>query len=1011
MNSVLNNSDLYYRLRNLGMSGGMIHFGSHPDDEDEGLLVYVARKIGGRAVYWSATRGEGGQNRIGSYQREALGIYRTWESDSARAVDGGECLYGPFIDFGYCKNADEPLENWGREQLIKQVVRAIRLVQPQVIVGRWQGIADDFHGHHQAVGLAICEAFAAAGDPNKFPELSQVGLAPWQPQKFYLSTNNTGGDQSVGGAINCFGFYNPDYERDGILRLNTGEYDPIAGTTYQERAWLATNNHRTQGFGLAPNPGDFYYYFILQQSLVAVPARENDLYDGLDPTLTGLVDYPGEGSPFLREKLAAIKALVQDAIAQFNPQNVKLVAESLIAGLKILRETRANLATAKLAPQAEKAIDYSLARKETEFEDVIAQVLGLRLECLSDDAHVIPGQQFRLHSRLWNYREVPIGEVTFKYHLPQGWTQQEIDGEVKSVVGLAFSSHSEVTVAQQATLTTPYWLEQTPERYTYTWPNNEADSRPFALPLISAQCQVNLGETTITLRQGAFLREAFTGGYRELDVKVIPPISVQPVQSRKMLSVQSLAQTFVLTVVVQSQTEHGSIEGTLRTEAPPDWQVEPQRIAIVLDKAKDTKTLQFTVTVPANKPAGDYTIRYVINVGERDYDVALAPVRMGYPGLPGVPNESNCIRETFILSPSSVTVRLLDIKFASGLKYAYVKGAAEEVVEALADYGIAFHLISDEEMGYLDLTQFDAVVVGPNAYLVRDELKKNAERFLKYVEQGGTLIVQYHNYSYEGKGYTPYPIHYNQPHDRVTNEDNPSPEILIPDHYLMNNPNPITTNDFLGWVQDVGMYFFREWDKRYQPIVACHDPGEPPQKGGMLITEYGEGTYLYTGYTFFRQLPAGTPGAFRLIANILSIPASRLQMRAKLLKTFALFSLMSDEELLTVARMISGRYYPTGEYLIRTGDESREMYIVVEGEFEIIEEKAGSEKVIEVAQAGEILGEIGMVGNIKRTLSARAKVDSRVLVIEKQRFRSLIYQYPIIAEHIMQILVSEGNLL
>src|SRR5512139_726937 len=195
-------SQLIYRLMGLGMAGAVLHLGAHPDDEDIGLLAYLSHKYGVRTVYWSATRGEGGQNRIGPYRDEALGIYRTWESLAAREIDGGECLFGPFFDFGYSKNAEETLARWGHSALIREIVRAIRFVQPHVIVSRWTGTPGDFHVQHQAVAQAALQAFEAAGDPNQFPELKAQGLAAWQPLKFYHSTDNSGGDLTVGGALN-----------------------------------------------------------------------------------------------------------------------------------------------------------------------------------------------------------------------------------------------------------------------------------------------------------------------------------------------------------------------------------------------------------------------------------------------------------------------------------------------------------------------------------------------------------------------------------------------------------------------------------------------------------------------------------------------------------------------------------------------------------------------------------------------------------------------------------------
>ena len=245
------------------MAGAVLCVAAHPDDEDAGIVAYLARGLGIRTVCWSATRGEGGQNRIGPERDEALGILRTWESLTARTVDGGEALYGPFIDFGYCKRGEDALERWGRDAVVAEFVRAVRLTQPSVVLSRWSGAESDGHGHHQAIGMAVPEAFAAAGDPTAYPDL---GVPPWRPLKLYHSL---AGDWQPG-ETTAFGAPNADYDRAGFLRVDTDVYDPIAGRTYQEMAALAWNSHRSQAMGFVPDRGPFSSYYRLIRSLVAV---------------------------------------------------------------------------------------------------------------------------------------------------------------------------------------------------------------------------------------------------------------------------------------------------------------------------------------------------------------------------------------------------------------------------------------------------------------------------------------------------------------------------------------------------------------------------------------------------------------------------------------------------------------------------------------------------------------------------------------------------------------------
>ncbi len=1019
------NAQLVYRLMGLGMACTVLHIGAHPDDEDTGMLAYLARKFGGRAVYWSATRGEGGQNRIGPYREQALGVYRTWESLAARAVDGGECLFGPFYDFGYSKNGEEALAKWGRRTVIREVVRAIRLIQPHIVVSRWTGTPRDLHGHHQAIGQATLEAFEAAGDPAQFPELRAQGLAAWCPLKLYHSTR---GDWNPG-EEGAFGRIDPALERDGVLRINTGEFDPIRGRTYQEQAWMALNKHQTQGIGMAPAPGDYFYYYSLHKSLVPVPDRESSFFDGLDPSLAGLADYPGNGSPSLREKLLAIKAQANEALRRFRADDPLEAATLLLESLSALRETGANLAEENLNGKARQALALYLARKIVDFEEVAAQCLGIELECLSERSRLIPGQRFRMAVRLWNHRRVRIDHARFTPRLPEGWEARSLEPEDADHGKLSeqWAAAFEVIAPEMADLTCPYWLVKPREGYVYHWPAGEPCSRPFGAAQVQVECEVAIGPHRIILPKAVVHREAFPGGFRELPLAVIPPISLHPETTQAFLQAKKtkrqavcstrelekllafLEESFTdqpleLQVVARNNSDR-AVEGNLALEVPPGWKVTPERVQLSLAEAGGAQTVRFTVTVPANTPEGHYPLRYKVRYGQRDYAVVLTPVRMGAPGLAALTDGSCCLKEEFIITPSQVMVHLIAAQFAPGLRYAYIQGAKEELLEALKPFGIAFHLITDAEMGYLDLSTFEAVVVGPNAYLLREELRKNAARFLEYVKQGGTLIVQYQGYGYQHQGFTPYPFRYSQPHDRVTHEDAPV-KLLAPDHLLFCLPNAIGAADFEGWIHDRGLYFFGEWDKRYKPLLSCCDPGEEPHQGGLLECQYGRGTFLYTGYSFFRQLPAAVPGAFRLFANILALPTARIVERIEFIKQTPLFSTLTDEQLNAVVQIMTERWEENGVTICRQGEVGHELYIVYRGELEIIKESNGQEQIVARAQAGDCLGELALMGNVTHTASLRARGDVHLLVIEDTHFQALVHQHPEVAIQMMKFLAS-----
>jgi LmbE family N-acetylglucosaminyl deacetylase len=997
--------ELIYRLRGLSMGGTVLHIGAHPDDEDVGLIAYLAHKYGVRIVYWSATRGESGQNRIGPDKQESLGIYRTWESLSVRSVDGGEALFGPFYDFGFSKSGEETLAKWGgQETVIREIVRAIRWVQPQIMISRWTGRTSDGHGHHQAVGAVTLEAFEAAGDPNRFPELEEQGLVAWQPRKLYYST---GGDWQPGEGEGAFGAFNREFERDGFVHINTGELDPISNRTYQEQAWIGFNNHKTQAMGFIPDKGPFYYYYLLSKSLVPVSKRESSLYDGLDNSLSGLADYPGQASFSLRKNLNAIQIEAETAFNKYRAEDAMGAVEPLLEGLSLLREVWDSLDDDDALGQgAKQALVMYLERKIQDFEEVTVECMGLDLECLSEHARITPGEKFRVTARLWNHREIPIDNVDLSFLAPIEWEIQPLASEKLGESAISQEIDYDFVVSEAAELTCPYWLTEPRGLYRYHWPESISIGQPFDPPLVELECELTFGGHQITLKKPAIFREAFPGGYRELYLAVVPPISVLPNGNQEFLQVRDSEQQIALQIVARSNMENTRVEGKLKLEVPQGWQVEPAKIQLALGDVVDSMTVRFMVTIPKDTPEGVYPLQYVVECGGRDYGVVLNAVRMGAPGLPRLPDEATCIKEQIVTTPALGNVHLIDVKFFPGLKYAYVKGADEDILNALSRFGLDFHLITDKEMGYLDLEQFDAIVIGPNAYLVRDELRKNAPRLPKYVGQGGTLIVQYQGYGYQREEFVPYPFSFNQPHDRVTSVDAPV-TILEPEHHLFNQPNAISLADFDGWVHDRGLYFFGEWDKRYQPFLACNDLDEEPKKGGLLLTSYGRGTFVYTGYSFFRQLPAGVPGAFRLFANLLAVPAALVLERARFLEKVPLFVFMNEEQRQAVARIMSERWDDDGVYLCHQGDEGDEMYIIVQGEVEIIKETGEKPQIIYLSKKGEAVGEMKVLSRSPRSAAMRCKGDVHLLVIEGTHFRALMHKYPDMSDQVIQTLVHK----
>jgi LmbE family N-acetylglucosaminyl deacetylase len=999
--STLSIDRLAYRVKGLKMVASVLHIGAHPDDEDIGLLSYLSHKYGVRTVYWSATRGEGGQNRVGAYTGEALGIYRTWETLAARSNDGGEALFGPFFDFGYCKSSIDAFSKWGRETIVREMVRAIRQVKPMIVVGRWLGAPSDLHGHHQAVGEALYDAFDADGKPDKFPELTSVGLHPWQPAKFYLSTDNTGGDYSAGAALNLFGRRNPELEQNGALRINTGEYDPISGMTYQKMAWLGYNNHKTQALGMAPAPGDFYYYFTLHKSHVPVPTRESEFFDGFDPTLAGLAERLPESGAALRDQLRMAVRAVDEAVAALGAADPRAAGISLLQGLTVLREAIRSEHESGTNSMYRQAVLLSLDERCRDFEDVASQCLGLELEGISTKSRITPDTRISVQMRLWNHRGIALDLLNFDLGVPKDW---RVEKSSEAATPTELMLDCQVTAERTAAFSVPYWLRSARNRFVYTWPDDATAGRPFNEPELQASCRIAVDGTVLTLRRPVMQRQAFPGGYREFPVAVVPTIALQPqlIQEFRPVSQQSQTIEMLVTTVNNAETP---IVGSLRLDGPAGWTIQPKCIAIALAKPGDSVNGRFEVELPAGIQEGTYILRCNCRIDDQEFSYVVTPVRMGALGMPGPPTASNCIKEANIISPAEIKVSVIRTAWASAQNCAYVSGVKEEIRETLRRFDVSFRELSDDDLAYSDLQSYDVIVVGPNAYLLREGLRNNAKRLLDYVHSGGTLIVQYQGYGYQNGQFAPFPFRYNQPHDRITNETS-KVTISDPDHLVFSFPNKIAEADFDGWVYDRGMYFFGDWDKRYRSLMECADSGEEPKGGGLLNCQFGRGHFIYVAYSFFRQLPAGVPGAFRLFANLLALPSARLHERAEFLKQLDLFAACEEEQLIAAARLMSEAWYADGTVICQANDVGTELYLIYNGVVDVIKTDGGVKKIVASLERGACVGEMAVIGNVPRTATLVARGDVELLVIRGDQFKDLLKANSLMAISLLETLVK-----
>ncbi len=807
-------------LEELNNVGSVMMIAAHPDDENTALLAYLARGRHVRTAYLSLTRGEGGQNLIGSEQSDQLGIIRTEELLAARRIDGAEQYFTRAIDFGFTKTADETLgTKWPREKVLGDVVWAIRRFRPDVVILRFTGTPRDGHGQHQASAILGKEAFTAAADPNRFPEQLKY-VKTWQALR--LMTN--------------LAAFSPEQQKEvekipDKLAVDIGAYSPELGYSYSEIAGMSRSQHRSQAMGSAERKGAVINYFVTDRGDKAT----KDILENINLGWARM-----EGG-------AEVTTLLNQANGAFVPAH----PEALLPILSKVRPVMASVAAASKSPIAEARL--------AELDEAIALAAGVTVEALSDKPAVTPGGTFKV--TLTALARNP-GQVTLRGVKLSGMEGVPTPTIASAVLTLNKPIEYPVNVNVPGTqpYSQPYWLELPKDSATYSVPNPEEIGNPENAPVLSAEFRLQVGGSEIVLKRPVE-RRYVDNLYGELKrpLAIVPPVSVG---FGGIALVFADSKSRQVEIPVRANT--GKASGEVRLEAPAGWRVEPASQHFDLAGADEQTVTTFNIAPPTGESMG--TLRAVATVGDRI--IASSTRVIDYPHIP--------VQTLFPASEARI-VRS-DIKTLAH-SVGYITGAGDEVPEALRQMGSEVTLLSAEDLGHGDLSKYDAIVAGVRAYNLRADLRLNYQRLFKYVEDGGTFVVQYN--VPEGGAATnaqppessilahvgPYPIKTGR--DRVTVEEAP---VTFPDpnHPLLHSPNEITARDFEGWVQERGLNFASEWDPRYQSVLESHDPGEQPLPGGELFLRYGKGAYIFSSYVWFRELPAGVPGAYRLFANMLS---------------------------------------------------------------------------------------------------------------------------------------------
>lgn len=840
-------------LKRLQTTASAMHTGAHPDDEDSGLLAYLARKEEARTVYLALNRGEGGQNVIGSDLFENLGVIRSEELLQARRLDGGQQMFTSVMDYGFSKTRAEATRIWGEQLVLGDMVRAIRKFRPLVVIARFTGTPADGHGHHQMSGYLTPIAFKAAADPNQFPEQISEGLQPWQAKKLYVSQSFSSNAQNA-----------------PTLTLNTGEYNSLTGRSFYEIAAEGRSQHKTQEMGSLELRGKMTSGVRLLDSKVEKVEKESSVFDGIDVSIKGIAAIANDDNGELKKNLAALQSTAKKALDEYQPYEPEKLIPRLVEGYKL----------AKAAERSARNPDSKRLcfEKQTEFAHAIQLASGIIVDSISDTETVVPGDSANVSVRVFAPESSLLKVSAVTINTPQGWkvAQSTEPATQESAFrprreNAVSSSFFSVTAPLDSTYTQPYWLE-TPKgkNFGFDWSVKDAEKNmPFQSPLMTADVNIDVaGETILVTRPVQYRYADPIRGELRRDVNVVPGISVA-LDSNLLISPSSPKTSKERIVVSVTNNSPRETKGTLKFNLPSGWSASPATSDFAL-KARGEKTaVAFIVTIPANAKPGNYKMSVVADVGGKIYDKTMQTI--AYPH----------IQTHRRYNMSEVSVKILDLKVAP-VRVGYIMGSGDSVPEAIMRLGLSVSLLEEKDLSTGDLSRFDTIVVGIRASQVRPDFVANNGRLMEFVKNGGTMIVQYQQSEYIQNNLEPFPAKMESVVNgtqRVSNlrvtDENAAVKVLVPGNPIFNFPNKIGAGDWDNWIQERNLYCFTEFDPRYTALLESHDEGEGANNGGMMYANIGKGKYVYTAYSWFRQLPVGTPGAYRIFANMLSLPKAK----------------------------------------------------------------------------------------------------------------------------------------
>lgn len=799
--------EIYKDIQKLGVLASVLYVGAHPDDENTRLISYFSNHLDAHTTYLSLTRGDGGQNLIGSEIREILGVIRTQELLAARSVDGGYQMFTRANDFGYSKTPAETFNIWDRNEVLSDVIWAIRTTRPDVIINRFNtDTSRPNHGHHTASAILSTEAFDLTSARNSFPEQLKY-VEPWQPRRIFFNTS--------------WFFYGSrenfeQVDKSRMISIDIGSFDQISGESNSEIAARSRSMHKSQGFGSAETRGESLDYLdLIKDAQGTIP---KDIFDGIDITWNRI---PG-GSAI------GVKVLKLDASFDFKSPSSSI--PQLLDIYKLIQ---------KLPDSFWKKI------KLDECTSLIKKCLGLFIEVRTNKFLASPGMTLPATLEIANRSDIEVllssvglssGDSLYNFQTPLKYNQVVLH---------------ELKIPVPDHLSTPYWLVEKPKEGMYSVKDQEKRGRPFNAPEISANINLFVSGVPLSFTVPVmyeYVDPAKGEIYRP--VSITPPVAVQFDEDVLVFSKGKERTIDIKVTAIQD-----SVSGKLELQIPQkDWTVSPASMPFSFTRSGETIMLNCRITSPATESSATISPEIISDGNTYHHKVTI----VDYDHLPYLS----------IVRDASIKLKSIDLTIVPR-SIAYIEGAGDDVAEGLRQIGYTIDVIDPASISSSTLSKYQVVILGVRAFNTVEALAYKNKLLFEWVEKGGTMIVQYNtSHALVTNEIAPYPLILSR--ERVT-EENSAVSIINPELDVFNFPNKINPTDFQGWAQERGLYFPNKWDDHFTPLLEMKDTGENPTKGSLLIANYGQGYYVYSGISWFRHLPVGVPGSFRLLSNLITL--------------------------------------------------------------------------------------------------------------------------------------------